>query len=196
MPREIRNKHMLYHLTSLENITGILLKGLCPRNILRSFEDVADPEIIDFRGRNGLNDYVPFHFFSKNPFDGRVQKDYPDTNFIYVCVYRTFAQRNNFRIIPTHPIAMGDNLFLYDYNEGMEQIDWDTMEETNYQDTYCRQVCMAESLSDCIIYPNDFCAIYVKDEATSEFVKRLTLGKLGRIPFNIRVNTSMFVSGV
>lgn len=148
----IRHQKLLYHLTALDNLESILKMGLCARNNVNTFRDVADPEIIEFRGDNELNDYVPFHFFAKNPFDGRVQKDYPDIEFIYICVSRTFAQQNNFSIIPEHPKSM-KHFKMYDYNTGMDIIDWGEMDKRDYFDEYCKHICMAECVSPQTILP-------------------------------------------
>lgn len=192
MAREIRNKQYIYHLTSIDNLESILENGLCPRNMVDEFDDVADPDIIDFRRENNLNDYVPFHFFANNPFDGRVQKDHPDKSFFYICLKRNFAREHGFKIIPMHPIAMGNDLILYEYDEGMESIDWDTMEISNYLDSYCKHVCMAECLSEEVIEIGDFERIYVKDEETKDFVEQLASECLGYIPFRVTVNEFMF----
>lgn len=193
MARDIRNKQFIYHLTSLENLEAIFENGIMPRNMLYEFDDVAHPDIIIFREEHNLNDYVPFHFFAKNPFDGRVQIDHPDKTFVYICLKRSFASQQNFRIIPMHPIAMGEELVLYEYDEGMENIDWDTMEKTDYQETYCKNVCMAECLSNRVIEPFEFCAIYVKDENTKNQVEQMAQMLLGRIPFRVNKNENMFV---
>jgi len=68
----IRNQKLLYHLTSTNNLQSILNQGFLSRDRLIAFDDVAEPDIIEFRGQNNLNKYVPFHFFANNPFDGRV----------------------------------------------------------------------------------------------------------------------------
>lgn len=44
---DIKEQKLIYHLTSLENMSGILASGLLPRAHLQGFEDVADQEIID-----------------------------------------------------------------------------------------------------------------------------------------------------
>lgn len=188
----IKNKKLLYHFTSLNNIEDILINGLLPRKQAGDFDDVADPEIIDFREENGLNDYVPFHYFAKNPFDGRVQINHPGKNFIYICVNRIFAKNRNFRIIPMHPIAMGENIFLYDYDEGFEVIEWDVMEKRDYLDEHCKHICMAECLSDRVVYPHEFSCIFVKDDNIKNYIQQVTNKMLGKIPFMITVNANMF----
>lgn len=65
------NGKLLYHLTHIDNIKSILEKGLLPRNKLKSndFKDTADQDIISGRHEYNvdLSDYVPFHFYVKNP---------------------------------------------------------------------------------------------------------------------------------
>mgnify|MGYP003642161748 CR=1 FL=1 len=40
------------------------------------FSDVADCDILESRRGFDLDTMVPFHFFARNPFDGRVQEDH------------------------------------------------------------------------------------------------------------------------
>lgn len=193
MPREIRNKSFIYHLTSMDNIESILRQGLLPRNLIHAFDDVANQEIILYRRIYGLNDYVPFHFFSKNPFDGRVQLDYPHKDFVYICLQREYARSQNFKIIPMHPLSMGENLVLYNYDQGMDAIDWDTMEQTDYHDEYSKNICMAECLVNRIVRPFEFCSIYVKNERHKRRLEKLCIEIFGSIPFRISANPNMFV---
>lgn len=62
----IEQQKWLYHISSLENLESILTQGLLSRSNLRlnerTFNDVADPEIIEGRSHTGLDQYVPFHF--------------------------------------------------------------------------------------------------------------------------------------
>lgn len=158
----IKDQKLLYHLTAFSNLESIVVNGLLPRNSNPNrFTDIADDEIISFRDEYGLNDYVPFHFFSKNPFDGRVQRNHPDIEFIYICIHRTFAEKNNFQIIPKHPLTM--NPFqLYDYKEGMDLIDWDTLDKREYSNDYGKNVCMAECVGKCIIPVSMVQSIWVR----------------------------------
>lgn len=84
----IRTQSYLYHLTSVANIPSILKRGLLARASLNQgdFADVADSEIIEGRRQQDLERYVPFHWFAKNPFDGRVHQDRPDEDFVLVAV--------------------------------------------------------------------------------------------------------------
>lgn len=187
-----KNGKLLYHLTSLDNVTSIIAHGLLARNGISGFDDVADPEIISFRKENDLNSYVPFHFFPKNPFDGKVQKIYPHKEFIYICVQRTFARLNGFKVIPRHPASM-PKLILYDYLEGIEVIEWDIMDIKEYTDPECKQVCMAECLSPVPIKPSDFQSIYVKSNETRDYIESICLKKFNTMPFFINVMKNMFV---
>ncbi|GAA0248754.1 DUF4433 domain-containing protein [Pseudomonas rhodesiae] len=49
---DIKEQKLLYHLTSLDNLSSIFQNGLKPRAQLRAFEDVADAEIL--KKRQGL----------------------------------------------------------------------------------------------------------------------------------------------
>jgi len=166
----IREGKLLYHLTAVDNLESILSRGLCARNNISTFLDVAEPDIIDFRDRNNLNNYVPFHFFAKNPFDGRVQINYPSVEFAYICVNREFAQQNNFLIIPEHPKSM-KSFKMYDYNTGMEIIRWEIMERREYTDEVCKHVCMAERVSPKTILPQDFWCVFIKSRKSKTFVE-------------------------
>ena len=88
----IRNGRLLYHLTSIDNIEGIIRHGLIPRAELDNFDDVADREIIGHRQLHQLDSKVPFHFFAKNPFDGNVQANNAEKAFVLIAVHR--ALRN------------------------------------------------------------------------------------------------------
>nr|WP_322657744.1 DarT ssDNA thymidine ADP-ribosyltransferase family protein [Dendronalium sp. ChiSLP03b] len=189
----IKDKKLLYHLTSLENFESILSYGLLARNDIERFDDVADSGIINFRRENNLTRYVPFHFFANNPFDGRVQKDFPDKEFIYICIYREFAKSNKFSIIPKHPRAIKP-LVLYSYTEGYEIIEWDIMDKRDYLDENCRHICMAECLSPNKINHNHFSHVYVRNEEIKSYIDQLCLNILQYPPtFRVNVNASMFV---
>jgi hypothetical protein len=187
----IQTGKLLYHLTSADNIESILTHGLKSRSDLNNFDDVAEPDIILFRQQHDLDSYVPFHFFCNNPFDVRVQKEHPQKSFMYICVQRTFAGNSGFKIIPKHPKAMS-NPVLFAYDDGFKEIDWDTMNRRDYSDDACRHICMAECLSLETIEPDNFHCIIAKDDKTKEHTKRHCLRIIGRIPFYIDVNESMF----
>ncbi|MDZ8053867.1 MAG: DarT ssDNA thymidine ADP-ribosyltransferase family protein [Aulosira sp. ZfuVER01] len=189
----IKNQKLLYHLTSLDNFESILNNGLLARNNIGDFDDVAELDIINFRKEKNLTRYVPFHFFAKNPFDGRVQKNFPDKEFIYICVKRDFAKNNNFLIIPKHPRAM-KSLILYEYLEGYQMIEWDIMDKRDYADDNCRHICMAECLSPKTISHSDFSHIFVRSQDTQDFINEICSYILGDLPnFYVNVNPNMFI---
>ena len=170
---------LLYHLTKLDNMENIFKYGLLSRNELitigLSFEDVADPQIISFRKENGINDYVPFHFYPGNPFDGRVKKDNPECKFVYICIHRNVAKQNGFKIIPCHPIHM-ENFKMFEYDEGMKKIEWeiiDNYENRPYTDREVRNICMAECLTDKKIDFNMIQSIAVKDKNDKDTIEEL-----------------------
>ena len=161
----IEKGKLLYHLTELKNMENILRYGLLSRDRLfekkLKFKDVASQEILSFRSKRGLNRYVPFHFFSGNPFDGRVQKSYINDEFVYICIERIVARNMGFEIIPRHPLNM--NPFrIYTFEEGMNEIDWSMMEQRIYSDHECREVCMAECIYDGDLSINDFFSVNVR----------------------------------
>ncbi|MBQ0693302.1 DarT ssDNA thymidine ADP-ribosyltransferase family protein [Providencia stuartii] len=102
---DIKTKKLIYHLTSLKNIRNILIEGLKPRVDIKKFHDIADKEIIEDRKKHQLDSYVPFHWFSRNPFDGRVQKNFPNEKFVLITIKRELAQKENWKIILRHPLA-------------------------------------------------------------------------------------------
>lgn len=170
----IKDRRTLYHLTKLDNLYTILEHGLVSRKILINkglyFEDVADSEIIDFRKRMDLDRYVPFHFYPHTPFDWVVQNNNPDSDFIYICISKDIAEHNKFNIIPTHPLSM-DSFRLYEYQEGMEEINWELMDKRDYFDLECKSVCMAECVTNLCIPYNCFQSITVKNIDVKKIVE-------------------------
>ncbi|MCB2194413.1 MAG: DUF4433 domain-containing protein [Bacteroidetes bacterium] len=162
---------LIYHLTSIENLESILKNGLLSRNDAEEFVDVADREIILHREKEGLNSLVPFHFFPLNPFDGSVQKAHPDKKFIFITLTRKLAKTKGFKILPQHPLSLKECTLL-DYDNGMNTINWDKMAERKYSDKECKEICMAECLTDTRIDAKDFFSIIVSDEeAKAEVIK-------------------------
>lgn len=168
-----KNGKLLYHLTSIDNLDSIIAHGLLSRNLVRAnrlrFEDIADPEIIDKREDLGLDDYVPFHFHPYSAFDVAVKNRYDARNMVYLCINRSLARDNDFKILPKHPLSE-EECYLYDYDEGLSLIDWDTMMSLNRNDHYAREVKMAECLTDKVIPIEAFTCIYVADEEAKDIV--------------------------
>lgn len=167
--RKTKDQKLLYHLTGMNNISSILSNGLQPRAALKEFHDVADAEILTGRREHGLEKYVPFHWFVKNPFDGRVQKDFPDEKFVLITVHRRLAERQNWKVLPRHPLTKQD-FRLYDYQEGFESIDWELMDTRNYHNSDCKNVCMAECLSPEAVRVSDFFKIFVPTDQVGDVV--------------------------
>ena len=141
----IRDRSLIYHLTALENLESILQHGLQPRCELSNdeFNDVADGEILDSRANHSLDNFVPFHFFAKNPFDYGVQRNHSDKDFVLISVQRATARANGWQIVPTHPLAE-EGYQILDYDAGFSAIDWELIEERDYDDRACKVACMAE----------------------------------------------------
>lgn len=173
----IRDGKLLYHLTSKENLESIILHGLFPRNMLSfqniNFEDVADPEILTERDEYDLANYIPFHFYPKNPFDYVVQTQNSDTEFIYICLHRNTAEQYNCKILPKHPLAAHNLPTLYNYSEGLDKIDWSTMDEKDYTDPSNKTVCLAEVLFPESIPASLFQSIVVRSDITKKYVKKM-----------------------
>jgi hypothetical protein len=187
----IKNQKLLYHLTSISNMDGILADGLKPRAGLKNFEDVADGEIIANRQHLSLEKYVPFHWFARNPFDGRVQADRPNELFVLITVSRTLAASRNWKVIPHHPLA-ATNIELMDYAEGFAAIDWEAMNRRDYHDPHSKSVCMAECLSPTTISPNEFFNIFVYCDKSAAYVEAQK--KRHGIKVEVKVNERMFLA--
>ena len=187
---DYKSKKLIYHLTALKNIPGILEKGLLPRNKLHAFQDVADKEIIQKRQGLVLEGYVPFHWFVKNPFDGIVQKTHKDTPFALIAVERERAARANWTILSRHPLASGE-IELLDYATGFEAIDWEMMDRRDYRDPNCKSVCMAECLAPGPVPVSEFFAIYVRN-AAEELKVRKWANRMA-VSIRIYVNENMFL---
>lgn len=187
----IRNGKLLYHLTSIDNIQGIIRDGLMPRAELGDFDDVADQEIIGHRQLHQLDSKVPFHFFAKNPFDGIVQATNAEKAFVLIAVKRTLAQRLNWKIIPRHPLA--EPFEIYEFDAGMEVIDWNTMDRRDYSDQNCKNICMAECLSPVTVEPQYFASIYTKTPEQRQLVS--SLAAQYRLNIHVNLNRQMFSAG-
>jgi hypothetical protein len=176
---DIKTQSLLYHLTDITNLEAIFTGGLKPRSELQGFSDVADSEILDGRKVLELEKKVPFHFFAKNPFDGRVQLDHPNKDFVLITVHRSYAKANNWSIIPRHPLA-DEDIELLGYDAGMDKIDWSKMNDRDYHDHDSKSVCMAECLSPVTVEAVRFYSIFTKTEETHKRVLELkTQFKLG-----------------
>jgi hypothetical protein len=192
MSKPIKEQNLLYHLTPLKNISGIVEKGLLARSLVTGFKDIADPEIIEKRKELELLEYVPFHFFFKNPFDGRVQKDHPKEQLVYIAVWRTLAREKGWKIIPKHP-ASCDPFTLYEYDRGFASIDWELMEERDYRNDESKSTCMAECLAYRKVDIKDFAFIYTKDDKTSETVKKVFLPVMSKCTIEIDARPHYFL---
>ncbi|AZZ92434.1 DUF4433 domain-containing protein [Hahella sp. KA22] len=199
MPRDIKNKMLVYHLTALENLPSILANGLMARAELQanSFEDIADSEIIRSRAEQSLDSYVPFHFFSRTPFDYAAQRGNIDVPFILIAVRRSHAKARSWKIIPRHPLSLnnGEKVVIMEYDQGIEAINWALMESTDHcygADSDYKQACMAECLSPTAVSAANFHSIFVKTDED----KSIVLGLLKEAGIDLHVNLvpTMFVN--
>lgn len=117
----------------------------------------------------GLDGYIPFHFHPYSAFDVAVKKTHVGEEMIYICITRILARRNNFRILPKHPLAL-EECQLYNYDEGFEMIDWDILTRVGQNDEDARQIKMAECLSPLVIPVDAFQCIYVSSKETENKV--------------------------
>lgn len=169
----IKNKKTIIHLTALDNLENIFLRGLQPRANIQPKVDVADHEIIEKRKKDKLEKYVPFHFFMKNPFDGAVIRAYPNTVFVYLSMLRSTAKQHNFLILPNHPLSDMDTVKPLPYDEGFKKINWALMDKRDYNDQECKLVCMAECLSPRLVPLSLIHSIVVQNEKAKECIEAL-----------------------
>ena len=189
--KRIEDQYLLYHLTCMDNLPSILDTGLRSRaSVKGEFVDVAHGEIITGREALNLQTMVPFHFFTKNPFDGRVLKDHKEKSFCIISVCRAFAKENGWKVIPKHPLSTSSVIDLLDYEQGMAQIDWELMNIRDYKNAECKSVCMAECLSSVTVEPKNFHCIFVKNDNEKKYVERLI--KQQGLSILITINTYMF----
>lgn len=187
-----RDGKLLYHLTAIENLPSIFHNGLQARSVLdaEGFCDVADGEIIESRQQHGLEQYVPFHFFAKSPFDYGVQRSRPDQRLVLITVRRSTAEANNWKVVPQHPLAQAGYEIL-DYAQGLEAIDWALIAQRDYDNRECKVACMAECLSPNTVMADKFCSIYVKNQADQKVVSELA--KQHTVASHINMAPHMFV---
>jgi hypothetical protein len=169
---DIREQKLIYHMTDIMNLDSILSEGLKPRCQLAGFSDIADPDILDKRKQFNLDQKVPFHFFANNPFDGGVVKANPMKTFVILGILRTHSKAQKWEVIPRHPLA-NEAISLMTYDEGMEAIDWDAMNERDYNDANSKSVCMAECLAPGIVDASHIHSIFVKTDACEVIVRQL-----------------------
>lgn len=159
---------LLYHLTTMNNIENILKLGLLPRSELVAkglvFDDTANQDILLRRKEQALDEYVPFHFFIKNPYDGAQFKKHPETDFVYITIYRKFLENSDKGfIIPEHPLSEAHHtLEVMPYAQGFDKIDWDMLVLRDYSNQECKRACMCEALYKGIVPRKAFCGIKVK----------------------------------
>lgn len=187
---KIKDGRFFYHLTKLSNLDSIIENGLASRHILEinqaAFGDVADSQIISQRREFGLDHYIPFHFHPYSSFDVAVKNTYLSEEFIYLCIQRVLARHNGFLILPRHPLSIED-VKLLDYDKGMDEIDWVAMESSSAASDYCKNVRMAECLTDKIVPVSYFKSIAVRTHEVKEIVESKLRRVKGQPPYvNIR----------
>lgn len=187
---------LLYHITHIDNIPSILEHGLLSREELENlnnttFKDIADQSIIEKRKEQALENYVLFHFFSKNPFDGIVCRTHRSENMAIIAIYRSLHKKQKFYIIPVHPLDK-EEPEIFPYEEGFEKVKWEILDNVKERDYHVREIknaCMAECLSSERIDPDEIAYIYVYNEK----VKRNLISKISSEYIDkISVNKNMF----
>lgn len=187
---------LLYHITHIDNIPSILEYGLMPRKELEKqggakFYDIADPEILSKREsyKSALSNYVLFHFYSKNPFDGRICKTYGAENMAIITISRDLHKTNKFYIIPSHPLDK-DEPDIYPYDEGFKLIRWDILDKESgrdYRDPEIKKACMAECVVPYNIPCEAFSCIFVASEETKRKIMQAPNSNRVRITVNARM---------
>lgn len=188
---------LLYHITHIDNMASILENGLLPRHMLTSghacFKDIADQNIIDGREhyKRDLSNYVPFHFYAKNPFDGAVCKKYGSENMVIITIHRDLYKKNDFLIIPSHPLDRSDP-DIFPYEEGFNLIKWDILDgdSRDYHDPEIKKACMAECDVRYRIRPDVFSFVYIHD--TDELNTIMNLPGVESILPKLQVKPNMF----
>ena len=183
----VKTGKLLYHLTDIHNLDSIFENGLLPRKYVLNkgigFIDIADHNIIDKRTRLGLDKYTPFHFHPYSAFDVAVKSNGNAQHMVYLCIDRLTAKENAFLILPRHPLS-GNEYKLYNYEEGFNKIDWNVMMELGREDSYAKEVKMAECLTDKKIPINCFACLYVASEdVKKEVEKMLRSHKISNPPY-------------
>ncbi len=195
MARETRTKLLVYHITALDNLESIFTKGLLSREALNGVEmvDVADPEILAKRKTLGLLKFVPFHFFSKNPFAWTARSNRPGHPFVYISVARALAKAKGYKILTKHPLAITtSSCGPFDFDEGYAKINWDHMDSRQFQEDDCKASCLAECLAPDKVIPSDFHSLYTFDAATKVAVERLKACHCPRAAFFVSNSPKMF----
>lgn len=172
---------LLYHMTHINNMESILKYGLLPRRVMveshKRFTDIADKRILADREHHVLNlsEFVPFHFFAKNPFDGAVCNDYGSENMVIITIHRDLHLSEPLFIIPEHPLHQR-NPQIFSYNEGIDLIRWDILDDIPNRDYHNREIkeaCMAECLVPHSLMPDQFFAIYLQNENEKSILESL-----------------------
>lgn len=175
---------LLYHLTHISNVSSILKYGLASRNkimnssLQNQFVDIADQKIIRSREEhnNHLLDYVLFHFYAKNPFDGAVCQSQGSENMAIITVYRDLHKKQDFYIIPMHPLDR-EVPKIFSYEEGFKRVRWDILDNVSNRDYHkqtIKNACMAECITESLVQAADIAYVFVySDKAKMEIERNL-----------------------
>lgn len=197
-PKKPSEGKLLYHITKTDNMQSILENGLLPRADIEkngySFSDIADHNILADREKHKspLSQYVPFHFYTKTPFDGDVCQRYGAKNMTIIAIKRDMYKTDNFSIIPTHPLHQ-NSPEIFPYKDGFGKIQWsilDDRDNRDYSNPEIKNACMAECLVPHRVDPSDFFTVFVPDEETKNRI--LNMNYSDKIRDKILVNPKMF----
>jgi hypothetical protein len=94
--------------------------------------------------------------------------------FIYLCIKREVAKLNDFKIITSHPMNFNvENLIMYDYVQGFENINWEAMATYGNETECIKHAKMAECLTEKSIPIEAFQCIYVKSEEVKKYILKI-----------------------
>lgn len=192
MAKPPSNGKLLYHITQIENLQSIISSGmLLPRNEVARraivIADIADQSILASRRtwKTDLSDYNLFHFYTRNPFDCAVCHAHGKENMAIITIRRDFAKKNQFKIIPSHPLGSEEPDIL-EYDAGMEAINWELLDadDRDYNIDAVRKACMAECITQTHISVDHFFSIYCFDEAAFERISVICQGRIVKVEIN------------
>jgi hypothetical protein len=151
------------------------------------FTDIANQEILEGREQFGvLSGYVPFHFFTKNPFDCYQCRNHGPENLAIIAMSRERCKELGFKIIPSHPLS-GNRPDICPYDDGFKKINWnilDDFDKRDYRKLEVRSACMAECISENTVPVEEFSFVYVYSEDAGN--------KICHMGFSVQVNDRMF----
>ena len=161
------------HITHIENLESILMRGLHAHNNEYQQEDISNKAVNLRRARrepvNGkrIHSYVPLYFNAKNAMLYRVQKE--NKRNIIILGYDTSVLKN--ALITDGNAACTATRFLGDYSY-MSELDWDTVFSRSWSSCEeTKREMMAEALVPHVLETKKLRYIYCQDAGVKAFVE-------------------------